>query len=262
MGLFSRNFDTPGPGVNRDTPRKKGIGRFFELLGRDSGSFFKANLWCAVALAPTTLVVSFGLFSKSVLFTILGGLVGGLVLAPFLAGMHDTVLRAMRDEPGYWWHTYKRAMKNNWKQSLVPGLILGALLSSILMSMSFMLDGTMQLSLPTGLCLVLSLLLISMCVPYLWAQLVLMELPLPQLFKNTLFFALGNAPRSLLLAFIQIVYWGLMILLLPVTSIWVLLFGFAFIVMITMMIAFPPMDKVLHIEERLIARREAEENQD
>lgn len=261
MGLFSRNFDTPGPGVNRNTPRKKGIGRFFELLGRDSGSFFKANLWCAAAMAPTAFIVSFGIFSKSVLFTLLGGLVGGLVLAPFYAGMHDTVLRAMRDEPGYWWHVYKRAMKNNWKESLVPGMLLGALISSILLALSLALDGTLQLTAVTGVCLVLSLLLITMCAPYLWSQLVLMDLTFPQLLKNTLLFALSNAPRSLLVAFIQIIYWGAIIVLQPVTSLWVLLFGFAFIVLITVMITFPAMDKILHIEEQLIARREAEEEE-
>ncbi|EJW93011.1 hypothetical protein, membrane, partial [gut metagenome] len=97
--------------------------------------------------------------------------------------------------------------------------------------------------------------------PYLWAQLVLMNLTLPQLLKNSLLFALSNAPRSLLVAFIQIIYWGFIILLLPVTSLWVLLFGFALIVIVTMMITFPAMDKVLHIEEQLIARREAEEKE-
>ena len=212
-------------------------------------------------MAPTAFIVSFGIFSKSVLFTLLGGLVGGLVLAPFYAGLHDTVLRAMRDEPGYWWHIYKRAMKNNWKQSLVPGALIGALISSILLAVSLALQGTMQLTIVTGVCLVLSLLLISMCAPYLWAQLVLMNLTLPQLLKNSLLFALSNAPRSLLVAFIQILYWGVIIVLQPITSLWVLLFGFAFIVLITMMIVFPAMDKVLHIEEQLIARREAEERE-
>ena len=35
MGLFTRNFDKPGPGVSPDAPRKKGAARFFEILGRD-----------------------------------------------------------------------------------------------------------------------------------------------------------------------------------------------------------------------------------
>ena len=35
--------------------------------------------------------------------------------------MIDTVLRALRDEPGYWWHTYRMAWKQNWRESLLPG---------------------------------------------------------------------------------------------------------------------------------------------
>ena len=54
-----------------------------------------------------------------------GGLLGGLIGGPFLSGMIDTTLRALRDEPGYWWHTYKRAWKQNWKQSLLRGALLG-----------------------------------------------------------------------------------------------------------------------------------------
>ena len=43
MGFFNRNFDRPGPGVAKDAPRKKGAARWFEILGRDLGSFFKAR---------------------------------------------------------------------------------------------------------------------------------------------------------------------------------------------------------------------------
>ena len=37
MGLFpsANDFRKAGPGVEKDTPRKTGIGRFFELVGRD-----------------------------------------------------------------------------------------------------------------------------------------------------------------------------------------------------------------------------------
>ena len=42
---------------------------------------------------------------------LLSGAVGGLIAAPAFCGMLDTILRALRDEPGYWWHTYKRAME-------------------------------------------------------------------------------------------------------------------------------------------------------
>ena len=45
MSLFpSANDFKAGPGVEKDAPRKTGVGRFFELVGRDMSSMFLANL--------------------------------------------------------------------------------------------------------------------------------------------------------------------------------------------------------------------------
>ena len=41
----------------------------------------------------------------------------------------DTVLRSLRDEPGYWWETYRRVWKRNARESLVPGMLTGLVLS-------------------------------------------------------------------------------------------------------------------------------------
>ena len=79
---------------------------------------------------PGTALAVFGMMAGSALLTVVGGVVGGLVGGPFLSGMIDTVLRALRDEPGYWWNTYKRAWKQNWRQSLVPGALLGLFVGS------------------------------------------------------------------------------------------------------------------------------------
>lgn len=256
MGFFNRNFDRPGPGVSKDAPRKKGLPRFFELLGRDIGSFFKANLLCAAAALPGALMVSFGLSCLNVLITLLGGVVGGMLLAPFYAGMHDTVLRALRDEPGYWWHVYKKALKNNAKQSLAPGALVGLLVSGQILALWMVLKSGMVLTLPVCILLGINLLLTGMVTPFLWSQLVLMDMSFGLLLKNSLLFAFASAPRALLLALLQVAYWAAMLLLMPFTVFWVALFGFAFIVLILMMITFPVLDKTFHLEEQLIARRQ------
>ena len=36
MGLFSFSYNKPGPGVSPDTPRKRGVARLLEVLGRDT----------------------------------------------------------------------------------------------------------------------------------------------------------------------------------------------------------------------------------
>ena len=100
--------ETPATGYT-PAPRKVGLPRFFELLGRDLWAFYRASFLCLLGFLPGTALAVFGQMGGSALLTVLGGLLGGLISGPFLSGMIDTTLRALRDEPGYWWHTYKRA---------------------------------------------------------------------------------------------------------------------------------------------------------
>ena len=52
-------------------------------------------------------------------------ILGGMIAAPQIVGMADTVLRSLRDEPGFWWHTYRRTWKINARASLIPGAVFG-----------------------------------------------------------------------------------------------------------------------------------------
>ena len=124
MGLFpSANDFKAGKGVEKDTPRKTGIGRFFELVGRDMNGMFLANLLTCIGFAPVICLVYIGFLQNSLPVMLGSAAVGGLLAGPALAGMYDTVLRALRDEAGYWWVTYRKAFKRNFKASLAPGVL-------------------------------------------------------------------------------------------------------------------------------------------
>lgn len=283
MGFFNPHYDRPGPGVNKNAPRKKGFARFFEVIGRDMGSFFKANALCCLSALPGAIALFMGLLTNSMLLIMGGGLIGGMILAPCWAGMHDTVLRSLRDEPGYWGVTYRKAMKNNWKQSLLPGAITGLLVSLQVLMIWFFLLGVMPLTIPSFVILLFNLLITGMVTPFLWSQLVLMDMKTFTLAKNSLLFAVFKAPKALLMALVQVLYWGIMVALLfvspvalvalseeartlasvlvmvsPVAVILMLTLGFAVITIICQMITFPLLDEVMHLEERFVARREAE----
>ena len=51
-GLFSFSYNKPGPGVSPDTPRKRGVARLLEVLGRDMGPFFKAGFLAVLGALP------------------------------------------------------------------------------------------------------------------------------------------------------------------------------------------------------------------
>lgn len=264
MGLFHPNYNAPGPGVRKDEPRKKGAARFFEILGRDMGDLFRANLLCTLGFLPALILIFLGILGRTVLLAALGGLVGGILLGPCYAGLFDTILRAMRDEPGYWWHTYKKAFRRNWRQSLAPGAVLGFLLACQLFMGYFLFTGG-QTDLGSAALICMNVLLTAMIFPFLFSQLVLMELPMSLLVKNSLLLALSFAPRCIAAALVQIVYWVAMIAFLPYSALWVLLFGFALVELIVMMILYPALDKCFGLEERFRqqqAQRDAENREE
>ena len=228
MGFFNRNFDRPGPGVAKDAPRKTGAARFFEVLGRDYGSFFKASLLCILGYLPWTLLVGIGVLGQNMIFTLVGGLVGGVIAGPALAGMHDTVLRSWGGAPGVGGHVYKRALQNNRRGALAPGALLA-----------------------------LNLLITGMCLPFVFGQLVLMDMNFLTLLKNSLFLALGNALWSLLMAAVQIVYWMAMLLLFPMSVLALALLGFVPVTVFCQQIAWRIMDKVFGLEDQFRKKREA-----
>ena len=124
MGLFpSANDFKAGKGVEKDAPRKTGVRRFFELVGRDMNSMFLANLLTCLGFVPVISLVYIGFLMNNLPVMLISAAVGGILAGPVLAGMYDTVLRALRDEAGYWWVTYRKAFKRNFKASILPGVL-------------------------------------------------------------------------------------------------------------------------------------------
>ena len=76
--------ETPATGYT-PAPRKVGLPRFFELLGRDLWAFYRASFLCLLGFLPGTALAVFGQMGGSALLTVLGGLLGGLIGGPFLS---------------------------------------------------------------------------------------------------------------------------------------------------------------------------------
>lgn len=238
-------------------PRKTGLPRFFELMGRDLWSFYKASFLCLLAFAPGAALTGYGLLGPSLLLTLLGGLLGGLLGAPALCGMVDTVLRALRDEPGYWWMQYRKALRLDWKESLLPGGVFGLLLGLwmfVLRSLPDMAD------VPTSVwvCELLGLVLLTGFFSYLFAQIAAVSLPMGQLIKNSALFFIGALPRTLAAAVVQCVYWALVLLYLPFTLPVLLITGFWLPEVVSLMILYPPLNSSFRLEETIETMRDAE----
>ena len=205
---------------------------------------------------PGTALAILGMMGGSALLTVAGGVLGGLWRAVFVRHDRHGAARTA-DEPGYWWHTYKRAWKQNWKQSLLPGALLGLFVGS----WSWMLRAQALAGNTSTALWVASLAGIFVCTGFfswLLAQVPLVDLPLPQLAKNAGLMFFGFFPRTLAAALVLAVYWGLTLLYLPATILVIVVFGFWLPVTVAGMILYPGLDKVFKLEETLAARRDAE----
>lgn len=278
MGLFGNSFNRPGPGVPKDAPRATGLKRYFEIIGRDFGSMLKANLIVVAAFIPLMAGMC---LANPLLFTLLAGvlpegvaaeqlvpslpltllsaLVGGLLVGPALSGLYDTVMRALRDEPGYWWHTYKRAMKNNWKGSLLPGVIFSVLVCAELYILELLLLGVIETSTLMLVVLGLNLLLCSMVFTCLFPQQVLLNLSFGGLLKNSVFCAIGFVPRTLPAALLQLAWWAAVLLFMPFTLLLLPFLGFWPIVLGSQLMIYKPLEKTLDLENRMRQLREGQE---
>lgn len=253
MGLFNMHYDRPGPGVNPDTPRKKGAARFLEVLGRDLTSFWMAGILSLLSALPFALGLWFSVETHALLPMALTGILGGMVAAPQLCGLYDTILRSLRDEPGFWWVTYRRAWKRNAKASLLPGALGGFLLATQLFSACHLGDGQNSVLL---VALLVGIILLTGLAQYLFAQVVLLELPFGGILKNAVFLFLGYLPRTMLGVVWQLVYWGLVVLFWPYSSFLMVITGFWLPALLCLMAIYPPLDKSFHIEEKVRQLRE------
>ncbi len=248
----------PGQRQQRNYDKKPtGFSRLWELLTRDLGSFWKASFLCCLALLPGGVLVFTGSLTGSWLMILIGGILIGILGAPFWCGMQDTLLRALRDEPGYWWECYKRAWRQNWRDSFLPGVIVGvwgglwgAAVCLCLQTADF------PNSIRVGL-LVSGLLSIGLF-HYLFCQIPLVTLPLSTMVRNAFLMFIGYLPRTVGAMAIQGVYWVLMSVAMPYDVPLLVAFGFWLPGLFSTWLLYPTLENTFHISSELQQRRDLE----
>ena len=232
-----------------DLPRKTGLPRLWETLSRDFWDLVRAGFLALLGCVPLLLDLGYSLASHVMVFAPALGLLGGAIAGPELCGLADTVLRGLRDEPGFWWRTYRRAWVRNAKASLLPGALGGGLLSTQVFLLFH--AGALHISTAVGAALAAGILLVLAVSLYLWPQLALMELSFPQLVKNSALLFLGQLPRSAaalaILAgygWVSLRFYPFAVSLLPFTNLWLPALPALFLI-------YPGINENFQIEEKL-----------
>lgn len=254
MGFFDRLRDELEQGADKNRPRRTGSARFMELILRQGWSFWFTNLFFCVTAAPGAALAALGVWGGRAGLVLAGGVLAGLMGGPWYAALQDALLRAMRDESGYWWLNCKKALVSSGAASLVPGALFGAATAAQLSALVTMLDGGTAVSYAL---LFLSLLASVSIQLWFWPQLALMKLPLGALLKNSLRLALAYIiRRTLPAAALTLLYWGVMLAFLPLSLFVMPLLGAWYITLAGLLFVYPTLDEQFHIEETLRNRKE------
>lgn len=250
MSLFHDFFTRPGPGIAPDAPRKTGLARLWEILLRDGSSFFRAGILALVSLLPLFMGMDFSLHTGTAGIALVSGAVGGVIAMPQITGLADVILRSLRDEPGYWWHTYRRVWRLNAKGSLIPGALFGLLFAAQVMELAVQL-GAEQPNLKMA---AISLLGLSICTGmflYTIAQLALLDLPVFVILKNSLLLFIVSMPQSFAATMLCLVYAGIIVWFWPSTLVFMPFFGIWLPIICSLLILYPSFNECFKIEENL-----------
>lgn len=231
-----------------ETKRQTGFYRYRQLLSIRFGQWWRANLLTLAGFIPLAAGVFFAVASSSVLVLLPCSLLGGMIAGPFLAGMYDTLLRGLRDDPRPWWDCYRRAWRQNWKSSLIPGALLGLVLG--VYSFMAMLFWWAEVSPSPGtVALYLFALLAVLILNTLyWPQLVLFRQKTSVRLNNCLLFCVKYFPRVLGVGLLQLGYWTVFVLFAPWTLLLLPILGVWYILFLSQFLIYEQMDGAYGIE--------------
>lgn len=245
MGMFVRE----DPGYDENI-RQTGFNRYKQLMSIRFAQWWKINMITLAGFVPLAVGILYSIAVSSILVLILCSILGGLIAGPFLAGLYDAILRGLRSDPLPWKDAYGRSWKQNWKESLIPGALLG-LMFGLYSFMAMLFWWTEKApSIGTLALYLLSLLLVLVIFTLYWPQLVLFnQSPIIRL-RNCILFCVkyfwrvmgaGLLQLAFVVTYVLFAPWS--VLLLPVIGAW-------YIVFLAQFLIYDQLDRSLHIEEQ------------
>lgn len=245
MGIFM-----PDDPHYDETKRQIGFRRYTQLLERHWGDWMKLNAVTLLGALPLVFGITLAISTSSILVLFPCSMLGGAIFGPFLAGLFDALLRAMRDEPTPVWMGWRKSWKQNWKGSLVPGMLLGLLLGLFsFMGMLFWWVSTAPTP-GTIVLMVVSATLSIVVFQLYFTQLVLFDTPPAVRLRNVLLFTIQNFWRVFGVALLQVGYWVIYLLFAPWTLLLLPILGLWYILFVSEQLLYDRLDDSFEIEER------------
>lgn len=220
MGLFSINYNKPGPGVDKDAPQKPRFFIFFEVLKRKFWNLLRVNLMFVLFNIPALLIAYFissvymqkiqidgGIgdfyirFFMAAFFTVLPMVTVG----PVQAGITYILRNYSREEHAFIWWDFKETFRKNFKQGMAITGIDIVILYVLAIALNFYTSNSGLLSVAATSFIVLSTVIFAMMHLYIYPMLITVNLSLKNLYKNALIFSILKLFPNLLFLVLNIV---------------------------------------------------------
>jgi uncharacterized membrane protein YesL len=237
LALF-RSYNTPGPGVDKYSPKKRGFIRFFELYFRKFWKMLELNLLTFIMCIP---IVTIG---------------------PAIAGMTKVLRSFYLEKSVFMLHDFWKGFKSNWKQSLPVGLINLVVVASTVLGMQIYPDLAEQ----TGSKVFTVMAVITVAVAftilmmnfYVYLMIVATDLKLKAIAKNAFFLVCIALKRSLWTFLLVGVLCGTMALSFMMNPFWGIVIPIFFISFVGFVVVFNcyPVIQKLVIDPYYAAREE------
>ncbi len=245
--LFSDGSCAPGG-------RPRGFDRYRRTLEGNWKRFFLVDFLTLVALVPFAAGVFYAvlLSSVAVLFTV--SIAGGLLAGPAISGMVDCIFRALRGVRDDWWVSYKRAWRQNWRGSLLPGVLFCLFLGFYTFMCLIMYNSTVRPGAGTVAMLLAGFVFATAIFLTYWSQLVLFEQKITARLKNCLFFCIKYFWRTMGVAVLNLAWWAATVLFMPWTAFVVPFLGVWYIWFLSFHLLYDQLDESFELESRIFEK--------
>lgn len=247
--MFERSF--LGGSTSGGPIKSKGIGKFLEIILDNISRFLFSNFMCLLCMIPGTAGILWALNRDNPALLLGIGFVGGMLFGPAYGALNDGMLYAVRGVPGNWLKKYFHAWKRDWKEELLPGAILGALTALLVYELFVAVFGERALPVSIYVCTGLTVAIVSAIFTYYWPQRVFSDLKNRQIFRNCLLMLMAHPFVGLKAALIHVAYWSLMVVFIPYSGLFLLLFGSWLPNLLGLLAVYPRLNQDFKIEERL-----------
>lgn len=219
MGLFSINYNKPGPGIDKDAPKKPAFFIFFEVFKRKFWNLLKISIMYAIFNIPAVIMSYFitSMFLQKI--TVDGGfgdlyirmffgaifmMMTMVTFGPVQAGITYILRNYSREEHSFIWWDFKEHFKKNFKQGIIVTLIDFVILYLLAISINFYSSLNSIIGAAAIGFVIMTMLLFTMMHFFIYPMMVTVELSTKNLYKNALIFSILKFFPNLLMLVINI----------------------------------------------------------